>query len=88
MRFTIGFLVTACGEKETPIVVWSSANPRCFRGFDQKALPVKYYSQPRAWMTGEIIDSVLTSFNLKMKSQKRSILLLLDNAGYHPITPN
>ena len=86
LRFTIGLLVNACGEKEPPIVIWSSANPRCFRGFDKNALPVKYYSQPRAWMTGEILDSVLTSFNLKMKSQERSILLLLDNAGCHPVS--
>ena len=36
-------------------------------------------------MTGEILDSFLSSFNSKMKSQGRSILLLLDNAGCHPV---
>ena len=86
LRFTIAFLVNACGEKEPPIVVWNSANPRCFRGFDKNALPVKYYSQRQAWMTGEILESILSSFNLKMISQNRMVLLLLDNAGCHPVT--
>ena len=35
-------------------------------------------------MTGEILKDYFTGFNLKMKAEKRSILLLLDNAGCHP----
>ena len=38
-------LVNAVGEKEQPVVIWKSANPRCFRGFDKHKLHVKYYSQ-------------------------------------------
>ena len=38
LRLTIAFLVNASGEKEQPIVIWNSANPRCFRGFDQRVL--------------------------------------------------
>ena len=41
--FTIAFLVNAAGDKETPIVVCNSENPRCFRGFDKNSLTVKYY---------------------------------------------
>ena len=40
--------LNAVGEKEQPIVIWKSANPRCFRGFDKRKLPVKYYSQNKA----------------------------------------
>ena len=35
-------------------------------------------------MTGDILDSVLTAFNLKMRTQGRSVALLFDNAGCHP----
>ena len=66
----------------TPIVIWNSENPRCFRGFDKNSLPVRYYHQKKAWMTG--FDSVLTALNLKMRAQRRSVALLLDSAGCHP----
>ena len=77
------FLVNADDEKEAPIVIWTSATPRCFRGFSISLLPVKYFHQKNAWMSGEIFVSYLTTFNLKMRSQ-RSVLLFLDNAGCHP----
>ena len=83
-RFTIAFMVNAAGKKEKPVVIWKSANPRCFRGVDKCQLPVKYYDQQKAWMTGEILDSYLTAFNSKMKAERRCILLFLDNAGCHP----
>ena len=35
-------------------------------------------------MTGEILVDYLTSFNQKMRAEKWSVLLLLDNAGCHP----
>lgn len=83
-RFTIAFLVNADGEKETPIVIWTSESPRCFRGFNISCHPVKYYHQKTAWMSGEILVSYLTTFNQKMRDQRRSVLLFLDNAGCHP----
>ena len=85
-RFTIAFLVNADGEKETPIVIWTSESPRCFRGFNISCHPVKYYHQKNVWMSGEILVSYLTTFNQKMRDQRRSVLLFLDNAGcHHPI---
>lgn len=76
LKFTIAFLVNAAGEKETPIVIWKSERPRCFKRFDINSLPVKYYHQKKAWMTGAILDSYLKTFNAKMKAKKRSVLLL------------
>ena len=81
-RFTTASMVNAAGEKEKPVVIWKSANPRCFRGFDKCQLPVKYYDQQKAWMTGDILDSYL--LNSKVKAERRCILLFLDNAGCHP----
>ena len=46
------FFVTAAGTKDKPVVIWRSENPRCLRRFDKSALPVDYYSQKKAWMTG------------------------------------
>lgn len=83
-RVTVAFLVNAAGDKEDPIVIWKSENPRCFRGLQKSSLPVKYFHQKKAWMTGEILDVVLTSFNRRMSHAKRYVLLLIDNAGCHP----
>ena len=44
---------------------------------------MKYYQQ-NSWMTREILNDYLTGFNIKMREEKRFILLLLDNAGCHP----
>ena len=85
LRITIAFFVNACGEKEfKPVVIWKSKTPRCFKRVDINQLPVLYYNQPKAWMTSDIMHSILTKLNMQMKAQGRSILLLLDGAGCHP----
>ena len=84
-RVTIAFFVNGAGESESlPIVIWKSEKPRCFKGVKKENLPVRYYSQPKSWMTGDILHDVLASLNRKLKAKGRSVLLLMDNAGYHP----
>ena len=68
-RMTVTFLVNAAGGKETAIVIWKSAKPRCFKSIDVHNLPVTYYSQPKAWMTADILVSVLTKLNRKFSSR-------------------
>jgi len=83
-RLTVAFFVNATGKKEKPIVIWKSENPRCLRRFDKSLLPVTYFSQPKAWMTGDIMEAILSKLNRQMISTNHKILLFLDNAGCHP----
>lgn len=71
-RVTVAFIVSAAGKAETlPIVIGSSANPRCFKTIKKGKLPVLYFSQDKS---GEILNEVLKSLNSKLKAQGRSIL--------------
>ena len=64
--------------------IWKSENPCCFKHVKKDQLPVDYYSQSKAWMKGIILHDVLGKLNRHLKRTKRSILLLMDNAGCHP----
>ena len=57
-RVTIALFVSASGHKEKPVFIWKSENPRCLRGFDKSHLPVTFYSQSKAWMSGEILEDI------------------------------
>ena len=85
-RVTVAFVVNAAGKSESlPIVIWRSNTPRCFRGIKKDSLPVRYYSQSKSWMTGEIFHQILKSLNSKLKVNGRSVLLMMDNTGCHPV---
>ena len=83
-RITVAFFVSASGHKEKPVVIWKSENPRCMQRFNKSSLPVSYYSQAKAWMTGEILEDILIKLNRHLSSSNHNILLLMDNAGCHP----
>ena len=76
--------MTSAGNKENPVFVWKSETPRCLKRFDKSVLPVSYFSQSKAWMTGQIMEAVLGMLNRRLSASKRSILLFMDNAGCHP----
>ena len=44
LRVTVAFIVSTGGQKEDPVVIWTSERPRCFRGVEIDSLPVKYFS--------------------------------------------
>ena len=66
-----------------PIVIWKSTNLRCFKGIKKSDLPVEYFSQPKAWMTGDILEKVLCKLNKELRS-KDHFVLFMDNARCHP----
>ena len=83
-RITVAFFVTASGMKEKPVVIWKSKNPDCMKKLDKSALPVHYYHQKKAWMSGDIIESILSNLNYHLTCANRHIVLLMDNASCHP----
>jgi len=84
-RLTITFIANAAGGKELPIVIGKAAKPRCFKGIRDPSNPlgIPYYSQPKAWMSSEIMDDILKKLNKRLIREKRRILLFLDNATPH-----
>ena len=62
-NYILCFLVNAAGGKEKPIIIWTSENPRCFKRFNWSLIPVTYHSKKKAWMTGDILDKILTKLN-------------------------
>ncbi|XP_049302948.1 tigger transposable element-derived protein 6-like [Bactrocera dorsalis] len=82
-RLTLLFICNATGEFKEVIVIGKSKSPRCFKN---KVLPLKYYSNKKAWMTQEIWGKVLNKLDTQMREQNRKIVLLVDNAACHKIS--
>ena len=63
-----------------PIVIWKSAMPRCFKSFKKlsRSHNVHHCTNPNAWMTTEIMSSVLAKINRKMECANRNIILFMD----------
>ena len=83
-RITVVLICNALGEKERAIVIWRAEKPRCFHSVKKEELPVDYFCQKKAWMTGEILDTVLLHMTRRLQAKSRFVILLMDNAGCHP----
>ena len=57
MRLSISLCTNMVGDKETPLVIWKSLNPRCFKRVNKKTLLVEYYANKKAWMTSVIFEN-------------------------------
>ena len=84
MRLTVAFFANASGDKEKPVVIWKSTKPHCFKGINKSHLPVEYFDQKKAWMSGDIMHKLLSKLNTRLRKESRSITLFMDNAGCHP----
>lgn len=91
-RITVLCCANATGTHKLKLaVIGKSKNPRAFKNFNRKLLPVDYYSQSSAW-----VDRIIFAdwFHSKFIPQVRKFLdeeglppkalLLLDNAPSHP----
>ena len=81
------FFVNAAGEKVVqPIVIWKSKIPRCFKKLQDPSCPanVHYFSNPKFWMTPEVMEAVLARFNRKLVFEDGKVTLFLDNTTCHP----
>ena len=86
-RFTAAFFVNVTGEKaKEPVAIWKSVMPRCFRGLKDPLRPanIHCFSNPKPWMTSDIMLAVLKRFNRKLLFEQRKVILFLDNATCHP----
>ena len=75
-------------DRYKPLLIGKSKNPRCFKNQNLKSLPIIYKANKHAWMTAEIWQEWLTSFDSKMLKENRKVLLFVDNVSSHhkPIT--
>ena len=76
-RLTFLMIVNQSGTQKEIITIGKFPNPRCFRN---KAPPLQYYSNKKAWMTSEIRETIITKFNSKMQRNGRNVLFC-DNAS-------
>ena len=86
-RFTIAFFVNAAGEKvEEPVVIWKSGMLRCFRGLRDPSRPVNEHplSNPKSWMTSDVMLAVLKRFNKKLLFEQRKVIFFLDDTTCQP----
>ena len=86
-RLTVAFFANAAGERvDQPIVIWKSKLPRCLKKLKDPSCPVNihYFSNPKSWMTSEVMEAVLARFNRKLVLEDRKVTFFLDNATCHP----
>ena len=70
-------------DKLKPVVNGNCENPHCFKNVNKANLPAYYRHNKSAWMTTKIFDEWLQKINTQFKSQKRNIILFVDNFSGH-----
>ncbi|XP_037529357.1 tigger transposable element-derived protein 6-like [Rhipicephalus sanguineus] len=83
-RFTVLFCANMDGsDKRRLFVIGRSARPRCFK--KRECLPVTYKANSKSWMTRELFANWLQKFDEDMMSEKRQVVLVLDNCSAHHV---
>ena len=50
-------------DKETPLVIFKSLNPHCFKCVNKKKLPVEHHANKKAWMMPGICETWANKFD-------------------------
>jgi hypothetical protein len=83
-RLTLALSCNADGsELLNPFFIGHANKPRCFSKKSGQDLGFFYRSNKKAWMTSLLFQEWIKNFDGQMVSQKRKVLLLLDNAPSH-----
>ena len=69
-------------EKLPLLVIGKFERPRCFKNV--KTLPVSYAFNKKAWMTSSIFEDWLRKLDRRFKTQRRQVLMVVDNCPAHP----
>ena len=88
-RMTVIFIVASNGFFVfEPTVIWRSKLPRCFKSLKDLSRPISvhYFSNKKAWMNSDIIESILQRLERRMNQEKQKVILFWDNATCHPET--
>lgn len=70
-------------DKRKLLVIGKSKCPPCFKGVT--SLPILYENNKKSWMTSEIFEKTLNSWNDELRRKREKILLLVDNCPAHQI---
>ncbi|GBO13561.1 Tigger transposable element-derived protein 6, partial [Araneus ventricosus] len=82
VRLTVLLCANTDGfEKLFPLIIGKSKKSHCFKNV--KALPTKYLSNKKSWMTMSYIIDGLKGLDDKMRKQKRRIILFIDQRPAH-----
>ena len=69
-------------------IIWRSKLPHCFKSLKDASRPmsVHYFSNKKAWINSDIIESILQRLDRGMNQGKRKVILFCDNTTCHPET--
>nr|CCA26413.1 CENPB protein Homeodomainlike putative [Albugo laibachii Nc14] len=85
-RVTVSLTCNADGAyKREPFIIGHANKPRCFQKKSGDQLGLNYRSNIKAWMTGVLFQEWLQEFDDDMCSQRRNVVLILDNASAHTV---
>ncbi|POV96102.1 hypothetical protein PSTT_15847 [Puccinia striiformis] len=72
-------------ERKASLLIGKAQQPCCFLEKDASDYNYEYAFNAKAWITGDIFQNWLKTWNAKLREEKQHILLLLDNFSGHQV---